>query len=159
MFKANPYNWPNVMSELPVSDRIYDNEIDLLSLIQTVWEGKWKIVSIIAVSLLPVFGFNIVKPNTTFTASTEIKPITSFEFDRYSLFNATGVFEIKRQTLLNLYIEQIEEGSLLETAVDKFNLINKNDFDSETEYKDAIEKFVSEIEVLKPIKEKNKIPK
>ena len=39
----------------------------------------------------------------------------------------------------------------------KFNLINKNDFDSETEYKDAIEKFVSQIEVLRPIKEKDEI--
>ena len=145
------------MSKLPVSDRIYDDEIDLLNLIQTVWDGKWKIASIIVVSLLLVFGFNIVKPNTTFTSSTEIKPITSYEFDRYSLFNATGVFEIKRQTLLNLYIEQIEEGSLLENAVDKFNLINKNDFDSESEYNDTIEKFVSEIEILKPIKEKNEI--
>ena len=135
----------------------YADEIDLLSLIQTVWDGKWKIASIIVVSLLSVFGFNIVKPNTTFTASTEIKPITSFEFDRYSLFNATGVFEIKRQTLLNLYIEQIEEGPLLETAVDKFNLVNKDDFDSESDYKDTIEKFVSEIEILKPIKEKNEI--
>ena len=57
------------MSKLPVSDRIYDDEIDLLSLIQTVWDGKWKIASIIAVSLLSVFGFNIVKPNTTFNAS------------------------------------------------------------------------------------------
>ena len=145
------------MSKLPVSDRIYDDEIDLLSLMQTVWEGKWKIVSIIAVSLLPVFGFNIVKPNTTFTASTEIKPITSFEFDKYSLFNSTGVFKVKRKTLLNLYIEQIEEGSLLETATAKFNLVNKDDFDSESDYKDTIEKFVSEIKVLRPIKEKDEI--
>ena len=135
----------------------YDDEIDILSLIQTIWDGKWKIVSIIAVSLLSVFGFNIVKPNRTFTAATEIKPITSFEFDKYSLFNTTGVFEVKRDGLRNLYIEKIEEGSLLETAVDKFNLINKDNFDSEGEYKDAIEKFASEIEVQRPIKEKNEI--
>jgi len=141
---------------MSVSDKIYDDEIDLLEWIKTIWDGKWKIASIIAVSLLSVFGFNIVIPNTTFIASTEIKPITSFEFDKYRLFNATGVFEIKRQTFLNLYIEQIEEGSLLETAVDKFNLINKENFENETDYKDAIEKFVSEIEVLRPIKEKNK---
>ena len=76
------------MSKLPVSDRIYDDEIDLLNLIQTVWDGKWKIASIIVVSLLLVFGFNIVKPNTTFTAATEIKSITSFEFVKYALFNS-----------------------------------------------------------------------
>ncbi len=147
----------NVMSKLPVSETTNDDEIDLLSLIKTIWDGKWKIAFMMAVSLLSVFGFNIVKPNTTFIASTEIKPITSFEFDKYRLFNATGVFEVKRGTLLNLYIEQIEEGSLLETAVDKFNLINKDDFDSESDYKDVIEKFVSEIEILRPIKEKNEV--
>ena len=171
------------MSKLPVSVRIYDDEIDLLSLIQTIWDGRWKIVSIIAVSLLSVFGFNIVKPNTTFTATTEIKPITSFEFDKYSLFNESlkvidkgekeekedkedkankadrvfKIFEITPKTLLSLYIEQIEEGTLLETAVDKFNLINKDNFDSESDYKEAVEKFASNIEVLQPIKEKNEI--
>ena len=44
--------------------------------------GKLIIVALLALSVL---GFNIVKPNTTFTASTEIKPITSFEFDKYML--------------------------------------------------------------------------
>ena len=170
------------MSNIPST---YDDEIDLIVLIQTIWEGKWKIASILAISLLSVFGFNIVKPNTTFIASTDIKPITSFEFDRYSLFNSSlkiiekvekekekdkdkdkdkekdskefNIFKITPKSLLSLYIEQIEEGSLLETAVDKFNLINKDEFDSEIEYKDAIEKFVSEIEVLRPIKERNEI--
>ena len=61
------------------------------------------------------------------------------------MFNITGVFEVKRDGLRNLYIEKIEEGSLLETAVDKFNLINKDDFENETDYKDAIEKFASEM--------------
>jgi len=74
---------------MPDVPSTYDDEIDLLSLIQTIWEGKWKIASIVAVSLLSVFGFNIVKPNTTFTATTEIRPIASFEFDKYSLFNSS----------------------------------------------------------------------
>jgi len=161
------------MSNVPPK---YDDEIDLLSLIETVWDGKWIIASIVTVSLLSVFGFNIVKPNT-FIASTEIKPITSNEFDKYSLFNESlkiiekkedkedkedkvskrenvfNIFEITRRSLLNLYIEGIEEGSLLETGIDKFNLINKDDFDSESDYKEAVEKFASEIKIFRPIKE------
>ncbi len=162
------------MSKLPVSDRIYDDEIDLLSLIQTIWDGKWKIVFIMAFSLLLVFGFNIVKPNITFTARTEIKPITSFEFDQYSLFNSSlkviekeeekkgvkkkiglNIFEITQKSLLNLYVEEIEERSLLEAGIEKYNLFNKDNFDNEVEYKDAIEKFASEIEVVRPKKKKN----
>ena len=152
------------MSNIPST---YGNEIDLLNLLQTIWDGKWKIVSIIAVFLLSVFGFNIVKPNTSFTAKTEIKPITSFEFDKYSIFNSTfkktrkqdkeknlksneefSIFEITRESLLNLYIEQIEEGSLLETGIDKHNLINKDDFDSDSDYREAVEKFASDIKKL-----------
>ena len=153
------------MSNVPSTD---NSEIDLLLLLQVIWKGKWKIVSIITLSLISVFGFYIIKPEITFTASTEIKPITSSEFDRYILFNSSlgefeddsenykafNFFEISRKSLYNAYIEKIEEGSLLEIGIDKFNLINKVDFNSESDYKEAVEKFASEILVLKPINTK-----
>ena len=37
---------------MPENIKEYDDEIDLLSLIKTIWEGKWKIASIMVVSLL-----------------------------------------------------------------------------------------------------------
>ena len=159
-----------------------NDEIDLLNLLETIWYGKWKILSTIAISLLLFLVFNLVTPNTTFIASTKIKPITSFEFDKYSLFNSSlkiikrekedeeqdenekvkeskvfNIFEITPLSLLSLYIEQIEEGSLLETGIEKFNLINKDDFNNEDDYKEAIEKFASDIEVLTPIRSKNEV--
>ena len=146
----------------------YD-EIDLLSLLETIWDGKWIIVSIIVVFLLSVFGFNIVKPYKNFTAITEIKPISSFVFDKYRLFNSSlkiiekenkdkdkdkdkdfQIFEITEKSLLKLYIEKIEDGSLLEKAIYKFNLVDKDDFSSDDEYREAVEKFASEIKVSKP---------
>ncbi|MDC3141151.1 hypothetical protein OBA40_07350 [Alphaproteobacteria bacterium] len=160
------------MSNVP---QTYNDDFDILSLIEAVWAGKWKIASVVAISLLLVFGFNIGITNTTFTATTHIKPITSVEFDKYSLFNESlkiikkekekdtivenefNIFMITRGSLLSLYIEAIEEGSLLETAVDKFNLINRDAFDSESDYKEAIEKFASEIEIISPEKEKRGI--
>ena len=173
---------------MTVSVTKYDDEIDLLSLFQTLWDGKWKIVSIIAVLLLSVLGFTIINPNITFIATTEIKPIASFEIDNYALFNSSlkiavkkdlnssleiivkkekeskedredkedSIFEITKESLLNSYIEKIEEGTLLATGVEKFNLINKDAFNSESDYREAIEKFVSDIEILKPINEDGK---
>ncbi|MDA9164405.1 hypothetical protein N9O66_00475 [Alphaproteobacteria bacterium] len=143
-------------------DKVHDDEIDILSLFQTIWDGKWKILSIMAVSLLSVFSFNIIKPNTTFIAQTEIKPITSFQLDKYRLFNASlkrfdtdnvevKIFNISKESLLALYIEQIEEGSLLEIGIDKFELINKDDFQNDNDYREAIQKFASDIEILRPI--------
>ena len=159
------------MSKAPLT---YAEEIDLISLIQSVWDGKWKIASIISISLLSVYAFNIVNPNKIFTAKTDIKPITSVEFDKYRLFNSSlkiieiqeqedktiekifNIFEITPESLFSLYIEKIEEGSLLEIGIDKFNLFNKEDFENKDDYRDAVEKFASEIKVLKPIKEENK---
>ena len=159
----------------------YNEEIDLIDLIQTVWDGKWKIVFIIAVSLISVLGFNIIKPNKSFIAKTEIKPITSFELDKYALFNSSlkiidsdtkkdtekeeksleekvfNIFEITQKSLLGLYVERIQEGSLLETGIDKLNLINKDDFDSVGDYREAVEKFASEIKIVLPIEQKNGI--
>ncbi|MDC1034968.1 hypothetical protein OAQ98_00645, partial [Alphaproteobacteria bacterium] len=147
---------------MSVNDKSYDDEIDLLEWFQTIWEGKWKILSIMAVSLLSVFGFNTVLPNTTFIAQTEIKPITSFELDKYRLFNSSlkrfdadnvkvNIFNISKQSLLALYIEQIEAGFLLEAGIDKFELLNKDDFENDNDYKEAIQKFASDIKVLRPI--------
>ncbi len=151
--------------------KTYDDEIDLLDLILTVWEGKWKIAFVIVVFLISVYVFNIVKPSKIFTASTDIKPITSFEFDKYGLFNSSlkvienfekeekifKIFEITQQSLLDLYIEAIQEGSLLETGIDKFNFFNRDDYDSDSEYKEVVEKFASQIEILKPIQDGNKL--
>ena len=143
-------------------DKVHEDEIDILSLFQTIWEGKWKIASIMAISLLSVFGFNTVLPNTTFIAQTDIKPITSFELDKYRLFNASlkrfdsenvevKIFNISKESLLELYIEQLEEGTLLEAGINKFELLNKDNFESDNDYREAIQKFASEIEVLRPI--------
>ena len=168
-----------------------NEEIDLFNLIEVIWDGKWKILSLVLVFLLTVFGFNTLHPNTTFIATTEIKPITSFEIDKYRSFNSSlkvikrrekddrvekedkedneykeykkdiddkifNFFEITQEFLISLYIENLEEGTLLETAIDKYDLINRNDFESENDYRQAIEKFASQIEILGPIKQNNK---
>ena len=142
-----------------------DDEVDLLRLLETIWNGKWKIILIVSFSLISVYGFNLLKPNTSFIATTEIKPITSVEFDKYRLFNASlqiikkkeqekeeilNIFEVSENSLLNLYLEKIEEGSLLEEGIIKFNLIDRDNFDDEGMYKSSVIKFASEIKILKP---------
>ena len=66
--------------------RKYDDEIDLLDLIEKVWDGKWKIALFIILGIFIAFGYNIIKAKN-FIATTEIRPITTFEEDKYRLFN------------------------------------------------------------------------
>jgi len=127
----------------------YDDEIDLLDLIEKVWDGKWKIALFIIVGIFIAFGYNFIKGKTSFIATTEIRPITTFETDKYRLFNDTGIFQITEKSLLNLYIENIEQSNLLEIGIEKFKLI-KQTYDNDKDYIEKAKKFASEIFILKP---------
>ena len=129
----------------------YDDEIDLVELFKTIWDGKWKIFSFVVASLISVVVFQITLPSPNFTATTEIKPIMSTEAERYRVSNAVGFFEVKSLQLLNLYIEQLEERSLFEEAIRNFNLLDAEEYDSEQAFDEAIVLLASSIEVLPPV--------
>ena len=129
----------------------YDDEIDLVELAQTVWEGKWKIVAVVAFSVLSVFGFQTIQPQPNFEASTEIKPITSVEAERYRQSNALGFFEVSPNTLLNLYIEQLDERTLFEEAIRKYQLLDFERYEDKQAYEEAVIALASSIEILPPI--------
>ena len=77
------------------------------------------IVAVVALSVLSVFGYQTIQPQPNFEALTEIKPITSVEAERYRQSNDLGFFEVTPNTLLNLYIEQLDERTLFEEAIHK----------------------------------------
>lgn len=128
----------------------YDDEIDLFELFATIWDGKWKIIAITAVFVVAAVGFKLSQSQADFTATTEIKPITSLEAEKYRASNALGFFPISRTMLLDLYIEQLEERALFEEAIARFNLIDKKDFQAESDYELAVIEMVNSIELLPP---------
>ena len=180
----------------------YDDEIDLLDLTKTVWDGKWKIAFFIIVGIFITFGYNF-KKDRNFIATTEIRPITTFEEDKYRLFNQSPntidknkiknrtknvnnnintnkykdiviqylienkdkdiakfindnekdkvtIFEITNKSLLNQYVEEMKEGTLIEVGIEKFNLIDKEEFADEKAYMERVKKFASEIQIITP---------
>lgn len=137
----------NSMSE---NNQKQDNEIDLVVLFMTIWDDKLKIIASVIVFILGAVGFLVITPST-FTAKTEIMPINSVAADNYRQFNALGFFEISPALLLNLFIEELEERSAFENAIRKFELLNRNDFESDLDYEASVERFASEIEILPPI--------
>ena len=79
------------MNDIHTSD-----EIDLIQLIETVWDGKWKIIAIAAAFVLGVFGFQVLGPAPSFLATTEIKPILAADAEDYRQSNALGFFAVYR---------------------------------------------------------------
>ena len=129
----------------------YDDEIDLFEFFETLWNGKWKIVGVVIFSVLSVFGYQTIQPQPNFEASTEIKPITSVEAERYRQSNALGFLEVRPNTLLNLFIEQLDERTLFEEAIRKYQLLDVEKFEDKQAYEEAVRALASSIEILPPI--------
>jgi len=125
-----------------------------MDLFEIIWKSKLSILCIILFFLGSSFVFQLIKPQKDFIARTEIKPIASFESDEYILYNShinkidsNKFFEITPKLLLELTLEQLENGLLFEKAIVKFNLIEKNDFNDINDYEEAVIKLASEIKV------------
>ena len=90
----------------------YDDEIDLVELFKTIWDGKWQIVGAVVIAAIAAAGLLRNLPNE-FTATTEIKPITSVEADQYRESNSLGFFEVDADSLQALFIEQLASQEVL----------------------------------------------
>ena len=152
------------------------DEIDLMEFFQTIWDGKFKIAGVILMAVLGVVGFFYTQPPPSFTAKTEVKPITSDIANRYQISNSLGFFEVysdkgkndgqdkdKRQDdgqdkdkavvrfLDELFIEQLDTRLLFEDAFRKYAVLDKNDYETETDFNKAIIELAAEISLLPPI--------
>lgn len=70
------------------------DEIDLVELFQTIWDGKWVITAISVISMVGMLLVNFFLPAPNFVATTEIRPILPNQAVIYQAFNNTGIFEI-----------------------------------------------------------------
>jgi len=150
-----------------------DDEIDLIKVFLALWEGKIKIISSAVIALLIALGFIFFSPKPNFEATTEIKPLSSFQLQPYNLlnsfienieeqeknsYNSDVYFKITPQTLLSLYLEQFESKEFFVKAVDELGLLQKSDFETVDDYNNAILRFVSNIEILSPTNDEKTKP-
>jgi LPS O-antigen subunit length determinant protein (WzzB/FepE family) len=129
----------------------YSDEIDLLEFFQTIWDGKFKIAGVIVMAVLGVVGFFYIQPAPSFIAKTEVKPITSELANRYQISNSIGFFEVGTANLQNLFIEQLDTRLLFEDAFRKYAVLDKNDYETETDFNKAIIELAAAISLLPPI--------
>jgi LPS O-antigen subunit length determinant protein (WzzB/FepE family) len=130
----------------------YDNEIDLADLIFNLWNNKIKIIVII-VSFVILGFLYFYYSNTTYKASTNIKPISTFESQKYELFNnfveekkseenkdVKGILKVNRNILLSLFRSKIRTEELIEKSIRKFQLIDEDNLKDEKDYEEQIKR-------------------
>ena len=155
------------------NSKIDNDEINLIELIYTLWEGKWKVAVAVIISLIAVINYQSTNTKN-FTAITEIKPIGDIELNKFFEFNnlitdtntftlsntgtstresisVTGeVNKITSLRILNFYINVLNDRSVFEDAIRKFNLLDASQYDNEKKYSEAIIRLASSVKILSP---------
>lgn len=141
------------------------DEIDLIQIIETVWEGKWKIISITIVCVMGVLCVYAFGPAPTFVATTEIKPISESDAEEYRQSNALEFFAIYRDdqikkvalvekeeipsaVLYKLFVEQLGNRPLLASIFEKHELLERASFSSDRDYERALLQLASRVLVM-----------
>ena len=128
----------------------YSDEVDLVELIQTVWNGKLVILAFVFVSLAAAVGFTITRPAPDFLATSQIKPILTEDAEKYRKFNAVDVYQVNAERLLALFVEQLDSRRVFERLLVKHRLLERNDFDSDEDFDDALVQLASSIDITPP---------
>jgi len=122
-----------------MNETLPSDEIDLLKLIETIWDGKLTVISFVIASALSVAGAFVVMPAPDFVATTEIRPARVADVDRYRAFNDAELFDqdvtlknggldkpngnrlykIDKEFLLELFIEQVKDTQIKTELIKK----------------------------------------
>jgi len=153
--------------------QIDNNEANLIELMKTVWEGRWKIVVAVVIPFVAMISYQSIQTKN-FTAITEIKPMGSSEMNKYLAFNNLlnnanissnadmanlqlvtndigKISLIRSSGLLSLYIDILNDKLVFEEAIRKFDLLKASQYNNDQEYNDAITKLASSIKIFSPI--------
>ena len=128
--------------------RLINEEIDILSFVETLWNGKWKIVSAIIFSVLSVVGYQSVQPLPNYSNGAEIKAIPTNEAEKYKRLNTLDFFNVSPALLKNLYIEQLDNRSIFEEVIRE--VLDPKDYHNKLAYDNAVLGFVSSFDTVAP---------
>ena len=148
-------------------------EVDLVELIETIWDGKWKLIAIMMACVVGVLIFQLRSPTPAFVATTEIRPLSASEFEEYQQSNAFGFFAVypdlkahdqahianigevppPSAVLDQLFVEQLRQLPVLANIMRKKGLLAREDFDSDRDYERALTQLAATVSILPPLNE------
>ena len=147
------------------NSQIDNDELNLIELIYTVWKGKWKIAAAAVIPFIVVIIYQSNQINN-FYAISEIKPMSSLLLNRYSTFNNlignaeetadskiyqnSVVPKITRERFLNIYIDILQNRSLIKDGILEFNLLEASQYSDAQKYSDAVTRLASSVKFKKP---------
>ena len=139
------------------SEPFETDEIDLVAIIRTLWQGKWIILLTMLLSCVAVFLFYQSKPKQV-TFSTAIKKIHIDYFNYQYLYlnflssktsqqtKGLNFIPITQNSLLNLYLDNIVSSEVVTQAVTASKLFTDNN--SDKDYQDKLQSIIRAIKIF-----------
>ena len=166
-------------------NNIRQNEIDLADIIVGIWNNKFIIVSFSVAFIIITFVSQISQTTAPiiYRATTEIKPISIFEENKYNLYNAylrkfnkqkyygsreegedqykntrdnfSNFSFMNKSHLMDLFVDKLNETTFHIESIKKFGLVDKKDYQSDEDYENAVVLLASSIRVISNEKSPN----
>ena len=168
----------------------YNDEIDLAEIIFIIWNNKSKVILITSFAVITMLFYLLNQPiaKLSYRATTEIRPISTFDEFEYEIYNNylknsetqqlnysivsnkenakirerlianidnSSFDKIDKLYLLNLFKDTLNENSIFIKAIKKFQLIKKENYETDLDYENAIIKLASSIQLIALKNKKN----
>ena len=114
---------------------------------ETLWQGKWWILSITIISTIAGATLHFVTDSGKFTATTLITPISKADFEPYRPLATLDMFDLSPEKLQRRYFEQLQNPTVLGSAIADAGLVPSVTDRNGQEFNNAINNFAANINV------------
>ena len=125
------------------------DEIDLLKLLDTLWHGKWKILSFLIIPVAVLFIYKTYNPKI-FTATTSIFPLSQEVVQKYKILSLSPLISFTSDELYNNFILKLQDEVVLREAIVKSNLLKIENYENEKKYMEAVSNLAFKIKITSP---------
>jgi LPS O-antigen subunit length determinant protein (WzzB/FepE family) len=126
-----------------------DDEINLADLVRSIWDGRWLIAGVAAITTVLGAGYAFVAPNK-YETTLELQAISLDDANAYAELNALGWFSVSKAALLGRVIESLDTRESLQRVILDHGFINSDDFESTQDHLLAVESTSYAFEFLRP---------
>lgn len=126
-------------------------EIDLKKIILDLWHNKWFVIIFTSVFFMSAFAYVMFFQQKNI--QLDLKPITTFEVEKYTELNNFEIYNINREDLINIFVERFNARKELIDVIKKLDFIRRDKYATEQEWNAAVEQFAYSIKLIPPTKE------
>ena len=150
-----PRQDPRLQGIHPALNAPADDEINLADLVRSIWDGRWLIAGVAAITTVLGAGYAFVAPNK-YETTLELQKLTQDELGAYEVLNALKHFKIDDESLMNKTIERLNTRDELLDSIQQTKLIQPEEFIDRMEYEKALEATAFDYKITAPEDPKDK---